>query len=325
MEKKKKITLLIIIGIFIIALAVALYFVIRAQTNPYPKEPITQESLSSTTQTIALNDTQIEKSDGHMYTISKTVMLDKVESFVQTIDAKLEQTIGEEGSYYEWRDGDNYVIYELEQNTVIFSVKSGIVWDEASINGYSFSQFASKYFQKNWTYSLPVSDKQGTGETIYYAKRTLDNLNLETIFNKQATDYIATKDGKILYGKILLTEFIKSEDSLPLISSSGLAKYINLKGYPKEVYPAVNTIQSSVLSGIDYLTDDFDNIMKTLSNCRSTASSIIYLYKSLDQENLTPVYRLDLQCEIEYKDTQYTIPAIGYVNAIDPEYVSTAE
>ncbi|MBU1120030.1 hypothetical protein KKA50_02455, partial [Patescibacteria group bacterium] len=104
-----------------------------------------------------------------------------------------------------------------------------------------------------------------------------------------------------------------------------LDKYVNLSSYPKEIYPNYGPLQTTILDSVDYKSEDFDNIAKTLSNCKSNSSSIIYLYKSLNQGNLTPVYKLDLQCELTYKDTVYTIPAIGYVNAIDPKYISTAE
>lgn len=325
MDKKKKIILLVIIGVFVIALIIALYLVFRSQSNKYPKDAISQGSLNSTSETIALGDTTIEASDGYLYTVSKAVILEKVAAFAKNIMPKSIQTINETGSYYEWQYGDDYVIYELEQNTVIFALKQGITWNEASINGYSFTQFINNYFGKNWSYSTPEGEKQSTGETIYYVKRIVEGLNVEMVLNNQSTDYLATKNGKIVYGKILVSEFNKVGNKLPLISSSDLDKYLNLESYPKEIYPEYGTIQNTILSLVDYKSEDFDNITNTLSNCKSTSSSIIYLYKSLTQGNLTPVYKLDLQCELIYKETKYTIPAVGYVNAIDPKYVSTAE
>jgi hypothetical protein len=325
MDKKKKLILLVIIGIFVIALIIALYLVFKSQTNPYPKEAINQESLNSTTETIALGDTNIESSDGYLYTVSKMVMVEKVGEFAYSLSPKLIQTINEKGSYYEWRNGEDYVIYELEQNTVIFALKQGITWNEASINGYSFTQFTKNYFGESWTYSTSESEKQPSGETIYYAKRQIEGMNVEMVLNNQSTDYLATKNGKIVYGKILLSDLAKVEGKLPLISSEDLDKYLNLESYPKEIYPEYGPIQNTILSAVDYKSEDFDTIVKTITNCKSSSASIIYLYKSLTQGNLTPVYKLDLQCEITYKDTKYTIPAIGYVNAIDPKYVSTAE
>lgn len=325
MDKKKKAILIVVIGVFVLALTVALYFVFKSQTNSYPKEAIKQESLNSATETIALGDTKIEASDGYLYTVSKTVMLEEVRAFVKSISPKSISTIEETGIYYEWKYGDDYVIYELDQNTVIFSFEKGITWNEAGINGYSFTQFVKNYFGKNWIYSTPISDKQSKGEIVYYTKRIVEGLDVEMISNRESTDYLAIKDSKIVYGKILLTDFVKVEGKLPLISSADLNTYVNLSSYPKEIHPNYAPIQATVLESVDYKSDDFDKIIKTISNCKSSSSDIIYLYKSLNQGNLTPVYKLDLQCEITYKEVAYTIPAIGYVNAIDPKYISTAE
>lgn len=323
MDKKRKTIILVILGILLIGILVALYFVLHSQNSLYPQKPISQNSLNNTSQAISLNATKIEASKAYLYTVSSTVMLDKVSQFVQDVGPKLQQTANEAGVFYEWDYGEDSIIYELDQDTVIFSIKQGITWNEASITNYTFTQFVNKYFGKNWTYSNPVTEKQSGGETIYYAKRVLDNFNVEMVLNKQETDYLAVKNGKIVYGKILLADLAKSTNQVPLISSSDLEKYININGYPKEVYPQYGNIQSTTLANIDYKSDEFLAITKTLSNCKTTSSDIIYLYKSMDQINLTPVYKLELQCEIKYKDAQYTIPAIGYVNAIDPKYVST--
>jgi len=107
-----------------------------------------------------------------------------------------------------------------------------------------------------------------------------------------------------------------------LIATNLLERYINLSTYPKEIYPQYGSTQSTILSEIDYKSEEFEDIANTLSNCKSNSASLVYLYKRMDQGDLTPVYKLDLTCEITYEKTQYDIPAIGYVSAIDPEYIS---
>lgn len=326
MEKKKKI-ILIIIGIIIVGSLILLYFLLgNSSNNSYPKEPLLQKSLGLTSQKIALGETKIEKSDGALYTVSKVVMLEKVEAFVQAIDSKMQKTAEEKGSYYRWGEGVSYVIYDLADNTVSFYLEKGITWSEADITNYSFAQFVKQYFNKTWDYGIANIDKKSPiGGTAYYANRKVGDYNVEMVLDHWATDSLVIKDGKIIYGKILLTEFLESENKVPLISSTQLNEYINYSSYPKEIYPSFMSVQTTVLAGIDYKSDEFIDIIKTQSNCKSSSSSIVYLYKSLGQVNLTPVYKLDLQCEITYKKTQYAISAVGYVNAIDPEYVSTEE
>jgi len=324
MDNKKKITLLII-GIFVLALLVALYFVIRSQTNPYVKEPIAQQSLSLEKGAISVGSTVIEASDGVLYTISKTVMLNQVEDFVRYADSKLQQTERVEGSYYEWMDGNNYVTYDLEDNTLMFGIENGVAWNEASLTEYSFNQFVKEHFEKDWKYTLSVTRKIAEGDIVYYANRKVGDFNIEMVSDNESTDYLEIKNGRITYGKFLLTELVAEEKKVPLIDSADLEKYINVNGYPKEIHPEFGSLRTTILAEIDYKSDEFENVIKTLSNCKSSLSTIVYLYKSLNQGNLTPVYKLDLQCELTYKDTVYTIPAIGYVNAIDPQYISTVE
>jgi len=325
MDKKKKTILLIVIGLFLIALIIALYFVIRAQTNSYVKDPITQESLSRENKKISLGNINIEKSDGILYTIENKVMLDQVEAFVLRVDSKLQQTEKEEGSYYEWINGNNYVIYDLEDNTVAFGIEKGIAWNEVSLTEYSFVQFAKEYFNKDWAYTISSSKKMNNEEMVFFANREIGDFKIVTILENQATDYLDIKNGKIIYGKFLLTEFISTEKKVPLISSTDLNKYLNVLGYPKEIHPEFGSLRTTILTEIDYKGDEFEKVINTLSNCKSNSSSVVYLYKSFDQDNLTPVYKLDLQCEVEYKKVVHTIPAIGYVNAIDPQFVATEE
>lgn len=325
MTKKKKLIILIIFGITLIGLVIALYFVLRSKSNTYPTKPIAQNSLSASTQTIDLGKTTIASSDITLYTVSTKVSLSKVEEFVTNVNSKLTQTVDEEGSYYGWEKGDDSVIYELEQNTVIFNITNGISWNEANLTGYSFEQFVYNYFGKTYKYELSGTQKMDTGETIYYAKRVLDNTNVEMILDKQETDYLALKNGKIVYGKILLSDLEKSGNTVPLLSKSDLSKYLNVEGYPKEVYPQYGSIQSTTFANIDYKSDDFYTIANTLSNCTSSSASLVYLYKSMDQGNLTPVYKLELQCKVTYNKTEYSVPAIGYVNAVNPDYISSSK
>lgn len=325
MTKKKKIIILIIFGVLLLGTAIAVLFVLRSKNNTYPSKPITQSSLSSSTQIIALGNTKVESTDAYLYTVSSTVYLDKVKAFVSSANSKLTQSTADAGSYYSWVYGSDSVIYELEQNTLIFNIANGISWSEASLTNYSFEQFVYKYFGQSNKYVLTNTQKMSTGETIYYANRVLDNTNVEMILDKQETDYLAMKNGKIVYGKLLLADIKKGENTVPLLSETELNKYLNVNGYPKEVYPQYGSIQSTVLSGIDYKSDDFFTVADTLTDCTSDTAKVVYLYKSMDQGNLTPVYKLDMQCEITYNKTQYSVPAIGYVNAVNPDYISSSE
>ncbi|MDD4382047.1 MAG: hypothetical protein PHE21_01740 [Candidatus Dojkabacteria bacterium] len=324
MNKRTK-TILVIVGIILIIILLILFFILKNSNEKYPDEPIMQTSLYYTKQEINLELEDLKAQEYPLIGLSNSVLLDKVAEFVESIDPKMVQTINEEGSYYKWEDGDSFVIYKLNKGTVEFKFKNGIIWNEAEITDYSFTSFTKKYFGKDYDYKISLKELNTDGAMIYYANRSFLEQLIETAENKKQTDYLSVKDGKIIYGKILLTEFFDTELYLPTLDRQGLLKYINTNKYPKEIYPNYSTLQSTVLKELDYLSEDFEEMIDTLGNCKGDNVSVVYLYKNFDQEYLMPVYKMDVMCEVSYEDEKYTVPAIAYTNAVEPDYVLVSE
>ncbi len=325
MKNKNKIIILII-AVAIIGSALFFLFFNKEKTK-YPEQPIEQKSLTTTDQDINLDKTDIDNDEDYpLWQISNSVKLSSVEKMIAGLSSEFKLIDSLEGEFYRWSNENDEIIYDLEKNYLIFSYAEGIPLDEVEITNNSFSNFVKKYFDQKWQYTVFKNEKEVNGETIYYAKRVLENESeVEVREHNQQTDYLALKDGEIIYGKILLTNFIESEISVPLISNEDLNKYLNTADYPKEIYPQYGGIRESVLNEVDYLSEEFEELDKTLDNCKSTSSEVIYLYKSFDQQLLTPVYKLEVQCEVTYKEQQYSVPAIAYVNAVDPEYLYVPE
>lgn len=324
MNKKAK-TIFVIVGTILVIIFVILFFVLINIKGNYPKEPIKQTSLYYSNQKIGLELSDLESKEYPLIGISNSVVLEKVKEFVTAIDPKMTQTIIEEGSYYKWENGTNFVIYELSRNTVAFKLKEGIVWDEVDITKYSFSAFTKKYFGKEYEYELSLKELNADGSMLYYANRKFQQQLIEMAENKKQTDYLGIKDGKVVYGKIFLTEFTNTKFVLPTLDKQGLIGYINIKNYPKEIYPNFSTLQTSVLKEVSYLSDDFVLITETLKDCKGDNVSVVYLYKSFVQEYLMPVYKIDVMCEVSYKGKEYAVPATVYTNAVEPEYVLASE
>lgn len=308
-----------------IGVCVGVYFLLTIPPKTYPKEPVEQTSLYSTTQKINFKNKDLESTDYPLLGVSNTVDLKDVEAFALQLDPKMKQTASVVGKFYKWDNKENYVIYELEQNTVLFSLSNGISWDEADISNYTFKSFLKKYLGKDWEYKIALNTKDYDGFTVYYANRIFNKYIIKTNEYNGETDSLAFKNGKIMHGKILVTEFLNTEKTLLLLNANNLKKYINLDNYPKEIYPNYSALADSVLKQVSYLSGEFEKITKSLTNCSGDMVEVVYLYKNFRQEWLTPVYKIDLQCEITYKDTKYTIPAIGYVNAVEPKYISIPE
>jgi len=325
MNKKTKTILLISFILLFVGVCVGVYFILARTPKSYPKEPINQKSLQYNTQEITLTGESIDSKDYPLYGVSNIVMLKEVESFASQLDSNFKKVTVEEGVNYKWTNKNDSVIYKLNQNFVMFSFEKGIPWDEADISSFTFTSFLRKYFCKNWDFKISQQETIANGSTIYYANRILGESTVETNEYKTETDYLMFSNGKIVGGKFLLTEFVDTEIMLPLIKLNELKKYINLQTYPKEIYPNYSTLGDSVLKEISYLSDEFEKVTSSVDNCVGDETNVVYLYKNFSQETLTPVFKISLQCEVTYKKTKYAIPATGYVNAIDPKYISISE
>jgi len=293
----------------------------------YPKEPLEQNVLSkSEAKKLDLSKTNIpDQNDLQVYSLSEELKVEDMKNLASDLNISL--TTSEKSSFYQWgKDTGNMIVYDLIKNLAIINIKNGIDFDEAEVTSVTFSNIVRKFFGEEWKYTVFKTERRDTGETVYYAKRLLNNgFPIEMKEHNQQTDYIASKNGKIMYMKFMLTEFTNTNTIVPLIASSELLDYINIKEYPKEIYPIFTTLQSTVFKDINYVSSEFDEITKTLDNCKGASSKIVYLYTSMKQKTLLPVYRIDSECSVEYKGKEYFVPAVVYINAIDPKYISDSE
>lgn len=326
MEKKKR-NIIIALAIVLIGVLIAFVFSLinsNKTTKRYPEEIIEQQSISTSKQEIELKET-FEGTEREIYATSNATQLENIQTMITDLNLNIKEESSEEGAYYIWT-GDNWsFMYELDQNYLIFNIEEGIETGKAALNSNSFSNFVNKYFSLEFEYTVFESAKRENGETISYAKRKIGEDNLETKLHNKYTDYLALKDGKIVYGKILLTQFKETDILTPLITSESLKEIINLDGYPKEVYPDFSVLQSNVLQEIDYKEEAFEEVAESLKECQSSSMEIVYLYRSMEDIYLTPVYKILTECIVEHENDEFSIPATMYVNAIDPQYVSIPE
>lgn len=317
----------IIIGVVAISLigVVVLAILFSQKQLKYPSEPLNQQSLSRDTKSISLSSTQIpDAGDFQLFQISSDTKYSAVNDFAKIFDLRLSSS--EDGEYYNWSSNNGLVMYDLSKNIFVFEIKNGIEWGEAELSETSFNRFLKTYFGEDWKYEITGSEKRSGGETVYFANRYINDKNIvEVREHNQQTDMLTLKDGKIVSGKLLLTIFTPMDYKVPLVSSDVLRVSIQDSKYPKEIYPQFSSLQDNILKEVNYLSSDFDEVMESLENCSSKESSVVYYYKSFDQLLLTPVYKLDLQCDVTYDKILYSVPAVAYVNAIDSQYLSVPE
>ena len=126
--------------------------------------------------------------------------------------------------------------------------------------------------------------------------------------------------GYIQGGSIVLISIEEQEYKLPVIDVNYLSSVINEDVYPKEIISDLSGIYETL--DLPYLSDEWVNIENSLNNCEVVGGEIIYLYSDASQNYLLPVYKLESFCEVTYEDSEYSVPATVYTNAVSPEYIS---
>ena len=325
MDKNKRNLIIILGSLLLIITGVVIYlFFFAPEKKTYIKEPISQTSLYSTEQDITLKES-FDASEKPLYAISNKTAVENINEMISTLKLTVKESTKEDGGFYTWSGNDWNFFYDLTTNQLIFSISDGVDIGVVELNEYAFSGFVKTYFSQDWEYEIFETEKRSDGATVSYAKRKIGEDIIETKIQNKYTDYLGFKNGKIVYGKILLTQFDDLSLYAQLIDSGELNRLINVKGYPKEIFVDYSVLQSTVLQKVDYLGPSFEELTETVDNCVSNNVEIVYLYRSFDETYLTPVYKIDAQCTVEYEDESHSVPATVYVNAIDPEYVSMPE
>ncbi len=316
MRNRKAIIISVAIGVLLIVLLLC-YFLKSKDHENIVTEPVIQKSITTTSQKaqISIRNIVIKEDNYEIYTISQTFKLDIVRNLALGNGFKL--TTSDENKYYLWQKGDDVIAYDMVANTL--SVSGMNIFLLEQIDDNVFSNIAQKYFNEEWEYEIS-SKNEKAGRTEYLAQRRLPNgLHVESRENKKETDRIVIENGRITSATLTLAKFSPTGEYAPLLDGIELRGYINKQEYPKEILPSYDSLNSVI--GMGYY-ESYEEVAKTLSNCEAEKMEVVYYYKYIDQGVLTPVYKAISMCEVTYKKKRYQIPAVIYMNGIDPNLIS---
>ena len=325
-KHKKTVLIIVIISIVIVVIILFSLFLSKKQ-NEYPSDPISQESLGrseiASFDLGAIEDHPV--GDYKIWEVSSKVFIDDISHMVEKIDPNIELKEDAGGGYYNWADDKgSYFQYSLLNNTLYFNLERGIPWTETGLTGDSFSLFMKTYFDTEWQYKINrVRRIESETSTFYFANRLIsDQLPIETseLFNE--TDYLELENGSIRSGKLLLLELSDTGVKVPLLGLKELSRYINAEAYPKSLFFNQTEIAETLSIKNGYINGQAFNFQKEVKDCRAIKDEVVYLYSTFNQNMLTPVFKLTLDCSLDYEGKEYFLPATAYVNAIQPEYVT---
>lgn len=294
--------------------------------NQYVTEPIPQNAISTSNKNVSLKNLAkwVENEENYLWEVKNDIQLEKVTQIAEDNGLKLIRS--DEGTVYDWTKSPKQIVYNLSANILTVTGSDLLLVDDlTNVNSQTFSELFKKYFGLDFLFEVFQNEQRDSGETVYYAKRYIDESGMIEIgsFLNQ-TDYIAVEGGKIVYAKLLLAEFMNTNKILPLISRAQLEEFVNQIDYPKDFYPKMDVLNGDpIFEAIEYVDSEYKKLLNSINNCQSEEIQVVYLYKNMSQKYLTPAYKLNVLCSAEYEEKQYSIPGVMYVNAIRPELIST--
>jgi hypothetical protein len=140
-----------------------------------------------------------------------------------------------------------------------------------------------------------------------------------------------TPDGVVIRGKIVVLEFIP-ELELPRSDIKQIGDLVDRGSIGieyQEIVPPELTFNywDSINTGSGYSeaipkADNVNTDYKT-SQCQATSSTLIYYLRSVAQNYLYPVYKVNCMAQAENSGKLIDVPVIVYVDAVDISVIKT--
>lgn len=325
--KNRKLLFIIIAVIALLSMGIFLFLYLKSRGNKEKllEKPIPQKSLTSTKENISVEIKKIDskRENYPLYSVSSDVKLAHVEKLAKKFGFRPVSS-GDNG-YYFWRRESDIILYSVVSNIVNILGKDILnITDKESISVETFSNIAKEYFEGDWEYGLFQEKKFPEGISEYRVSRKLqEDLYVQMREGLNETDKIQIQDGKVIYAQFMLSNFVKTDEHVTLISKEALERYIKDNKYPKEIIPETSILPTEL--DIDPYSSEYLKATEKLTDCISDSVSVIYYYKYMEQGLLTPIYKVLARCDANYKDKKYQIPVTILTNAINPKYILVQE
>lgn len=319
MTRKK----LVIIGIAVISvLGIFLFFFLRkGEGEKLIKEPIVQKSLPVSRESISVDIREVSEPNTNypLYQITKGVKLERITKLASENGFRLVDS--ETEGYYFWKRGEEIISYNEVSNIFTVEAKNVLhVPRDIEYGVETFSYVAGEYFNEKWVYDLVDQKEFSDSIQEYFVSRKLeDGLNVKMREGLNETDYLQIQDGKIVYARLMLSNFVKTDSLVPLLSKNKLKQYLAQKEYPKEIFPEPSILLSEL--DVDPYSQEYIKATEVLTDCVSDEVNVVYYYKSMNQDLLTPIYKISARCDANYEGQKYQIPVTILTNAIEPNYI----
>ncbi len=281
-------------------------------------------------------DFKTPKKGLEIYRINSDNQNIKVEGILTRLNvASPTKNVFGENIAYTWsnKKGDN-VQYDVKSQTMSLQLSDSFVVFPSLASPSddqlrdSFKEFAKKYINSEYEY-VDIEVERRTSDIIISSRRLVNGIPLQRPGIIKNYDYILL-DTQFKLKSLrfnLLTIQEQPVNKLKIISPVQLSSVVSNPNYPKEITDGIvkgldgGKKITDVGTRPDYIQGDDRLDVPNPAVYKAKDIELVYFYSNVDQQFLTPVYRMNLDSSIVYKGSTYTIDSVINASAIDPDFV----
>ncbi|MCD4811137.1 hypothetical protein K8R14_00815 [bacterium] len=311
-KKTLKILIIVTVGMILLIGAFLIYSLLQPKalegelidTNPYLNDN-TEYNLSI--------EATIETKDSPLYICKSNTIPEYLDSFASKIDNGLQKT--SDMNFVTWgKDGEVIVRYDIDTTVLMINLSQ---YPEA-MRFNSIEDFIITYLDPTIKYVDPIID-EGEGFKMYRVNRIIDEQEIKT--GSGSSDYFYTEKGYLKTARVLLAQIEKSEFIAPMIEDIALLeRYLSSPQYPKMI-----TIDTTGVITSDEFTYETMDVEIEYEKCSINKIEPVLYFVNCNQNFLYYSYEISGVCDVEYEKGLFSVPFVGFMNAIDPEYVKSGE
>lgn len=320
-NKKRLIIIILVIALLGIGIFLFIYLKNKGNKEKLLDKPISQKALIITKENISVEIKNVDskKQKYPIYSILNDIKLQQVQKLAK--QSGFTEAHSSNSGHYVWKRENDIILYSTVSNILTLSGKDVLrINNNEAIDANTFTNIAKEYFGESWEYGLFEEKKFSDGMNEYRVSRKLgSDLYVQMREGLNETDKIQVYNGRVLYARLMLSNFVQTNEYARLIPKDLLGEYIKRSGYPKEIMPDTSILPTEL--EVDAYSSEYIKATENMTDCISDRVDVIYYYKYIEQGLLTPVYKVSARCDANYKDKKYQIPVTIFTNAIEPKYV----
>lgn len=255
----------------------------------------------------------------------------KVEGIISLLNITApEKDVFANNLVYEWKNksGDS-VMYDIKTQQVVITLENRkdifpeIVSPSDSQLKELLPTFVKRYVNSKYEYYDVNIRRIGT-ETIVEGRRKIGDYPLQRPGIEKYYDYITLDDRFHLKSASILMVEVEDEiaDKLKIIKPDEINSIASNDNYPREINQAYPEGLKQEISDKEFSeSDNFGFEIPKVTSMRMNTLEIVYLYSTVDQKFITPVYSMSGTGNIIVEGSTYEVRTHVNLSAIDPNYV----